>query len=389
MERDSVLQITAITRVMPEGQKCVAATIRYEFPPAMDQPLEGRFQVEGRKILSAHVQGNQVVLELDPQDPGADTYFPGNPWQAMPARIEPAQVTVTQCCPIQGANHQLLPAFGPRENNAVENELVDDFIQGEEDGVKYNLFIPRNIQPQERYPLVQFIHDGSVCGPDPRLTLAQGLGAVIWTAPEEQKRHPCFVFAPQFDGESIVDDEGNVSPRLEVAKKILDRILERYPVDRGRVYTTGQSMGCMASIVWNVRYPQYFAASFLVAGQWNERSIPGLENQHLWMLNSQGDAKSFPGMNQMCVAMEHKGGKVVHRVVDAGLSQEEYNQMVEDLVKTGANVLCTHYRLETVADGWHSNGGEHHVHTWRTAYSIQAIRDWLFTIRKGADCERN
>lgn len=383
METASVCQITALTRVLPEGQKCVGAVLRYDrlLEPGAD--LTGCFEVEGRRVLRACAEGERVVLELDPADAGAATYFPGDPWRSVPARLEPARLILRQTRPLHAADGTLFLPFEGKPCDGQRNELADDFIQCEENGLKYNLFIPKDYDPRRRYPLVQFIHDAAVCGPDVRLTLAQGLGAVVWAAAEEQQKHPCFVFAPQFDGEPLVDDAWHVSPRLEKAKAVLDSLLQRYSIDTDRLYTTGQSMGCMASIVWNVRHPGYFAASFLVAGQWDERGIDGLESQHLWMLNSQGDAKSFPGMNQMCVAMEHKGARVAHRVVDACLTQQEYTKIVRELVDTGANVLCTHFRLETVADGWHSGGGEHHVYTWRTAYQIEAIRDWLFSVRKG------
>ena len=242
----------------------------------------------------------------------------------------------------------------------------------------YNLYIPKDYDPNRKYPLVQFIHDAGACGKDTRLALAQGLGALVWASPEVQAEHPCFVFAPQFDGPPIVDDDWNVDERLEDAKEALDNVLELYSIDRNRVYTTGQSMGCMASIVLNVRYPDYFAASYLVAGQWDERNIRGLEKQKLWMLCSQGDAKAFPIMNQMCVNMERAGAKVFRHVINAGLSQESCAEITDEIAKEKPNIIFTPYRLETVADGWHSDGGEHHVNTWQTAYDIKMIREWMF-----------
>ena len=242
----------------------------------------------------------------------------------------------------------------------------------------YNLYIPKDYDPKKKYPLVQFIHDAGACGKDTRLALAQGRGALVWVSPELQKEHPCFVFVPQFDGPPIVDDDWNVDERLEDAKAALDNVLDLYSIDRNRIYTTGQSMGCMASIVLNIRYPEYFAASYLVAGQWDERNIPGLEKQKLWMLCSQGDAKAFPTMNQMCVNMERAGARVARRVINAGLSQEDYAKIADEIMKEKPDIIFTPYNLETVADGWHSNGGEHHVSTWQTAYDVKVIRDWLF-----------
>ena len=137
-------------------------------------------------------------------------------------------------------------------------------------------------------------------------------------------------------------------------------------------------MGCMSSIVLNVSYPDFFAASLLVAGQWDEHSIEGLEKQKLWMICSQGDAKSFPIMNQMCVNMEIAGAKIVRRVIENNLSDDEYKKITDEILSDNPNIIFTPYKLETVADGWHSSGGAHHVGTWQTAYGITAIRDWLF-----------
>ncbi len=190
------------------------------------------------------------------------------------------------------------------------------------------------------------------------------------------------MLAPQFDGPPIVDDDWNVDPRLETAKRLLDWVCETYPVDRSRLYTTGQSMGCMSSIVLNVRYPDLFAASYLVAGQWDDRQIQGLEKQNLWMLNSMGDAKAFPIMNQMACEMESKGALVARKVIEAGATQEEYDEIAKELIATGANVIYTPYKIETVANGWSSRGGEHHMNTWKTAYDIEAIREWMFSKEK-------
>ena len=61
--------------------------------------------------------------------------------------------------------------------------------------------------------------------------------------------------------------------------------------------------------------------------------LAGLEKQKLWLICSQGDAKAFPIMNQMCVAMEQAGAKVLRRVIENNLSQDEYRNIVEEIVR--------------------------------------------------------
>ena len=381
--------IAAVTEVFPKGQKCIAVNIEYDRAVDAKSIDQDTYCVEGRTISGVRVEGTKVEISLSSEDSGSDTYFPGQPWEHKLPKLETARESVRQIKTIYGVDKTVMDSWDSCEiSDIIINRLTDRFVQGEYKGLRYNLFIPEDYDASRKYPIVQFIHDAAVCGPDTKLTLSQGMGALVWVREEEQKKHPCFVLAPQFDAPSIVDDDWNVDIRLETAKELLDQITEKYSIDRNRIYTTGQSMGCMASIVLNVRYPDYFAASLLVAGQWDERQIGGLERQHLWMINSQGDAKAFPIMNQMNCQMEKRGARIAHKVWRADLPQEEYKRIAEELIGTGTNIIYTPYELESIADGWHSNGGEHHVDTWAHAYEIEAVRDWLFSnVRTGKEQE--
>ena len=379
MDQKDIVHITAVTQVRPDGEKCTQAVIEYKekIEPSMLEP--DSFEVKDRTIIGIGSENNKVTLHLDEKDKEAPTLCPGMPWKGSYASLKDAKVLVRQKKEIRTQDGRILEKTDDWiESDQTCNKEEELFIQMAYQKQSYNLYIPKDYDPKKKYPLVQFIHDAGACGKDTRLALAQGRGALVWASPEVQKEHPCFVFAPQFDGPPIVDDDWNVDERLEDAKAALDNILDLYSIDRKRIYTTGQSMGCMASIVLNIRYPEYFAASYLVAGQWDERNIPGLEKQKLWMLCSQGDAKAFPTMNQMCVNMERAGARVARRVINAGLSQEDYAKIVDEIMKEKPDIIFTPYNLETVADGWHSNGGEHHVSTWQTAYDVKVIRDWLF-----------
>ena len=379
MDQKDIVHITAVTQVRPDGEKCTQAVIEYKekIEPSMLEP--DSFEVKDRTIIRIESESNKVTLHLDEKDKEAPTLCPGMPWKGSYASLKDAKVLVRQKKEIRTQDGRILEKTDEWiESDQTCNKEEELFIQMAYQKQSYNLYIPKDYDPKKKYPLVQFIHDAGACGKDTRLALAQGRGALVWASPEVQKEHPCFVFAPQFDGPPIVDDDWNVDERLEDAKAALDNILELYSIDRNRIYTTGQSMGCMASIVLNIRYPEYFAASYLVAGQWDERNIPGLEKQKLWMLCSQGGAKAFPTMNQMCVNMERAGARVARRVINAGLSQEDYTKIADEIMKEKPDIIFTPYNLETVADGWHSNGGEHHVSTWQTAYDVKVIRDWLF-----------
>jgi predicted peptidase len=271
------------------------------------------------------------------------------------------------------------------ENKELMKRVVDDFQQLEftdfETGItlQYNLFIPKNYDPQELYPLVLFIHDAGAVSTDPRMTLIQGLGAVIWATPAEQAKHESFVLAPQYS-HGIVNDKSEATPDLDVTVDLVKALLSQYNIDKNRVYTTGQSMGCMASIEMLIKYPHLFAAALLVAGQWDANKMSVLTRANMWVIVSEGDRKAFPGMNASMAALEAAGGKISRATWNGRASTEEFALNVNAIISEGNNIKYTVLAKGTVVpEGLTDDGGNNHVHTWRIAYAIEGLRDWLFT----------
>ncbi len=132
--------------------------------------------------------------------------------------------------------------------------IVDEFEQltfsADQNGIEmmYNLFVPRNYDPTQSYPLVNFMHDASVTSTDHDRTLIHGRGAVVWARPEEQQKRPCFFLAPQFDV-LVLDDESKSTSHMDTVKRLIEPLASTYNIDMTRLYTTGQSGGGMLSIV--------------------------------------------------------------------------------------------------------------------------------------------
>lgn len=141
--------------------------------------------------------------------------------------------------------------------------------------MKYNLFVPKNYDKNKAYPMVLFIHDAGVISAETDTTLIQGLGAVIWATPSEQAKHECFVLAPQY-ASATVNDNSETTEDLDATVNLINSLEDQYNIDKNRLYTTGQSMGCMSSIALNIKYPDLFAASLLVAGQWDPTKVSAL-----------------------------------------------------------------------------------------------------------------
>ena len=248
--------------------------------------------------------------------------------------------------------------------------------------LNYNLFIPKTYDEKKAYPLVLFIHDAGVVDTDIRKTLVQGLGGVIWATPSEQAKHECFILAPQYST-IIVNDESESTPEVDATVSLLKSLNTQFNIDQNRLYTTGQSMGCMASIAMMIKHPELFAAALLVAGQWDPVKMSVLTNAKLWIVVSEGDQRAFPGMNASMAALEAAGAKISRATWNGRASPAEFTSEVNKVIAEGINIKYTALAKGTVVpEGIEDNGINNHVYTWSIVYAIEELRDWLFTQSK-------
>jgi len=270
------------------------------------------------------------------------------------------------------------------ETSGVVNLVVDDFEQREfiesQTGyvLRYNLFIPKDYDPARRYPLVLFMHDAGATSDQTRTTLFQGLGAISFASPQDQAQRPAFVLAPQF-AEIIADDDSNTSGALDATIRLIEALGDEFAIDETRRYATGQSGGCMMSIAMNIKYPDFFAASYLVAGQWDPALVAPMAGNKLWIVVSQDDSKAYPGQNAITEALEAEGATVSRAVWDARWSVEEFRAAFDAIDAEGNPINYVAFEVGTVIpEGESTAGASGHRNTWRVAYTIEPIREWLF-----------
>jgi predicted peptidase len=222
------------------------------------------------------------------------------------------------------------------------------------------------------------MHDAGATSDIPRSTLFQGLGAVCWASPADQAARPAFVLAPQY-GEIIADDGSQTSTMLDTTIDLIKALEATYNIDPKRIYATGQSGGYMMAIAMNIKYPEFFAASFLVAGQWDPTLVKPLSHRNLWILVSQDDDKAWPVETAMTAVMEKEGAKVSRAIGDGTWSPEQFHAAFGKMVAKGSKINFVAFRKGTVIpEGQSAAGASGHRNTWRLAYSIPEIREWIF-----------
>lgn len=303
-------------------------------------------------------------------------------------RIDDFKAEVLQVKPVKTAAGKRVPAFAaPLISTSVTNLIVDDFDQYEYvepiSGIPmaYNLFVPRNYDPSKKYPLVLFMPDAEVTGWETTRTLTQGIGATIWATPEEQAKHPCFVLAPDYTVQ-IINDEWETNEYLDATVALIGELTKEYSIDTNRLYTTGQSGGCMLSFAIDNKYPDLFAASLLMAGKWDPSRVSNFTNDKMWMLCGEGDKGAFPSMTSICNALREKGVRVAEAQWNGRSTPEQFNALCAEIEKEDAPIRFVHFIEKSVfPDDEHTDGMEH-LQTWRVTYTIEGVRDWLFRQHK-------
>lgn len=236
----------------------------------------------------------------------------------------------------------------------------------------YNLFTPKNIDNGKDYPLVLFMADASTPGTDVTRPLTQGYGALVWATDEWQHEHPCYVLVPQYSGVAV-NDAYEHTDEVDMVMRLVKTIAQEKNIDRKRLYTTGQSMGGMISMYFNVTYPDVFAASVFVDCHWDSGTFPELV-KHKFTFITAGKAGTFDALE---TAAKEAGVKYEYREWSARLPQSEQDRLASEELAQGAPINIINFASKTVlpADG----KGSEHMYSFDYAYRLTPVREWLFS----------
>lgn len=297
----------------------------------------------------------------------------------------PANVTTKENNPEEQPQRGRGGAVPDKSNDAglqaLLAETVDKFIQQEYKdsqtghSMSYNLFIPEGYDKNKQYPLVLFMGDASTAGKDVKVPLTQGYGGVVWASAKDQAKHPCFVLVPQYT-KTAVNDNFETSDEVEMTIRLLNSITGQYSIDKKRLYTTGQSMGGMMSLYFNIVHPDLFAASVFVGCQWDTSKMQGFVKDKFFYIVAAGDEKAPKGMAALQTVLENEGAKIGTAEWSAKLPQAEQETEVQKLLAKGNHINFVTFTLGSVQP--ESGKGNEHMNSFDYAYKLEGVRDWLF-----------
>ena len=128
-----------------------------------------------------------------------------------------------------------------------ERFLQKTYVSPSGETLFYRLFVPNVSDPDSQYPLVMFLHGGQGAGTDnvSQISRSNWSGSHVWIQLDSQTKQAAFVVAPQLPGldrwDFVTSDK--LSIYGELAIELIAELQNTYPIDRDRIYLTGQSRG--------------------------------------------------------------------------------------------------------------------------------------------------
>lgn len=142
-------------------------------------------------------------------------------------------------------------------------------------GYSYLVSSPNNSKPEEKKPLLVFLHGRSLSGHNLDKVKRYGVLRAI----EKGRDFDAVVIAPQtangWDPEEIM--------------KVIDEAIKTYPIDEKRIYVCGMSMGGYGTLDLVGMYPNRFAAAVAICGGGSSKYACNLTKLPLWILHGRAD----------------------------------------------------------------------------------------------------
>lgn len=143
--------------------------------------------------------------------------------------------------------------------------------------VNYLLYLPKDYETIDKFPLLLFLHGAGERGDDLELVKKHGPPKLI----EEGKEFPFIVVSPQCPLNQRWD--------TKVLIALLDNIIENYKVDTNKIYVTGLSMG--GNGTWNLaaEIPERLAAVIPICGWGDPFAICSIGKLPVWTFHGAKD----------------------------------------------------------------------------------------------------
>ena len=95
----------------------------------------------------------------------------------------------------------------------------------------------------------------------------------------------------------------------------------------------------MTATAMNIKYPDFFAASYLVAGKWGADLVTPMAKNKVWWMASEDDLGAFPSFNAITERLQQQGVKISRAVWDGKWNADQYRFAYDDFGAGQARLL--------------------------------------------------
>ncbi len=194
---------------------------------------------------------------------------------------------------------------------------------GEE--LPFRILAPQSLEPGTTYPLLVFLHGSGERGTDNELQLKHG--AELFLRDSIRTKYPAIVVFPQcrenyswnntqysqIAGTRILKFPKEQTPNLHLSlvEGMIDELLNKFPIDKERMYVGGLSNGGMGTFELVRRNPNTFAAAFPICGGANPLIAEQITSTSWWIFHGLKDMV-IPAIYSKRIgkALEEKGAAI-------------------------------------------------------------------------------
>ncbi|SEG28562.1 hypothetical protein SAMN02910276_02400 [Butyrivibrio sp. Su6] len=154
----------------------------------------------------------------------------------------------------------------------------------------------------------------------------------MWASSEWQSVYPTIVAVPTYP-ETILDDHDGYTTTeyVELTKRFIEYMSEEYAVDTEKIYGTGQSMGCMTTLILASEYPDLYAGCMFVDGQWDTELLSNLEGQTFVYFAAEDDTSAWSGAQDLMARYDADGVTYTYAQWDGTWSADELSSAAAEL----------------------------------------------------------
>ena len=239
----------------------------------------------------------------------------------------------------------------PRETGFLDRTVS---IRGRE--FPYAVYVPRNFDARDRWPVILFLHGAGERGTDGVRQMQIGVPAAIRAHPEWVPAVGVFPQAPP--------DERWLDDPAEAAMAALDQAIAEFHGDAAHVVLAGLSMGGYGAYHLALAHPNRFAALIVVCGGLLAHQSTSAVLQQSPLTKGAADPYAFTARQLRSVPI-----RLFHGEADPVIPVSESRQMAEALRREGADVRYTEYP-----------GVGHN--SWSRAFDDAELWHWLSALRK-------